>query len=113
NSSNPLLLTGYLDIFLKFEVEQILVDVNPDMLAFVKHWLRVHRAFASKFESLSKKGVSFNFESNTTSTSLKHPSSTTNDPSNNSLHGVNDPKVRDKKLKDTSFPEASSAPLDF
>ncbi|CAG8495544.1 5827_t:CDS:2, partial [Racocetra fulgida] len=51
---NPI-SAGDLNIVLRFGVEQIGIDVNPDMLAFAKHWLKVHRTFRSKFESLSSK----------------------------------------------------------
>ncbi|KAF0504814.1 fermentation associated protein [Gigaspora margarita] len=45
-------LIQFWNITVRFGVEQIGINVNPDMLAFAKHWLKVHRIFRSKFESL-------------------------------------------------------------
>nr|CAG8529135.1 11787_t:CDS:10 [Entrophospora candida] len=117
NSNNNLLSTGYLDILLRFEVDCIGVGVNPDMLAFVKHWLKVHRVFASKFETLSNKGKPPNFENNATKTSpssiYKYKSATpANTVSSNNLHEIKMAKGKENKSKDTR-PETSSTSLDF
>ncbi|CAJ0830181.1 10799_t:CDS:10 [Entrophospora sp. SA101] len=117
NSNNNLLSTSYLYIFFRFEVDCIRVDVNPDMLAFVKHWLKVHRVFASKFETLSNKGKPPNFENNATKTSpssiSKYKSATpANTVSSNNLHEIKMAKGKENKSKDTR-PETSSTSLDF
>ncbi|CAG8500632.1 1907_t:CDS:10 [Paraglomus brasilianum] len=46
-------LEGYLYVVLKVQLNQVAVDVNPDMLAFAKHWLRVQRVFATRRDTMS------------------------------------------------------------
>ncbi|RHZ51053.1 hypothetical protein Glove_485g16 [Diversispora epigaea] len=87
--------SGYLDIIFRIGIEQIDVNVNPDILAFVKHWLKVHRVFKSKFVALSSKN-SLQENSPTTTVVLKHKSTGT-------ITSINDlkiPKHKDKKRKD-------------
>ncbi|CAG8472716.1 9921_t:CDS:10 [Diversispora eburnea] len=88
---------GYLDVIFKIGIEQIDVNVNPDILAFVKHWLKVHRVFKSKFAALSSKNsLQENSFPSTTTIVLKHKSTGTI----TSMNDLKIPKYKDKKRKD-------------
>ncbi|CAG8497267.1 4277_t:CDS:10 [Ambispora leptoticha] len=49
---------GYLNVIFRFSSKKIDVDVNPEMLAFAKHCLKVQRVFTSKFKYLSQRNKS-------------------------------------------------------
>ncbi|CAG8440113.1 7211_t:CDS:10 [Ambispora gerdemannii] len=46
---------GYLNVIFRFNSKKINVNVNPEMLAFAKHCLKVQRVYTSKFKYLSHK----------------------------------------------------------
>ncbi|CAG8459734.1 18137_t:CDS:2, partial [Acaulospora morrowiae] len=97
-SKNP--LSGRLDITFRIVIEQIGVDLNPDMLAFAKHWLKVNRVFTSKFEALSsKEPVGSQDPSSSSSETYKHRSTGT-------ITSLQDLKLpKDKKRKDEPNPK--------
>ncbi|RIA94532.1 hypothetical protein C1645_873391 [Glomus cerebriforme] len=98
------LFTGYLDVILRIGIDQIGLDVNPDMLAFAKHWLKVHRVFSSKFQSLSKEPVIQSEEVIPTTKIHKHKQT----PTITSFHDI---KLSKKKRKDTVTESISSDPI--
>ncbi|CAG8645156.1 2250_t:CDS:10, partial [Gigaspora margarita] len=94
------MLTGDLNITVRFGVEQIGIDVNPDMLAFAKHWLKVHRIFRSKFESLSSKDLSTTLAQGISSSSnVHHKHKSTGSIA--SLNEIKLAKLNDVKQKNT------------
>ncbi|KAF0369743.1 fermentation associated protein [Gigaspora margarita] len=94
------MLTGDLNITVRFGVEQIGIDVNPDMLAFAKHWLKVHRIFRSKFESLSSKDLSTTLTQGISSSSnVHHKHKSTGSIA--SLNEIKLAKLNDVKQKNT------------
>ncbi|CAG8534527.1 10421_t:CDS:10, partial [Acaulospora colombiana] len=89
-------ISGCLDVAFRIIIERIGVDVNPDMLAFAKHWLKVNRVFTSKFEALSsrKEPVGSREPSSPLSEVYKHRSTAT-------ITSLQDLKSsRDKRRKD-------------
>ncbi|CAG8634606.1 24795_t:CDS:10, partial [Dentiscutata erythropus] len=94
------MFSGDLNVTMRCGVEQIGIDVNPDMLAFAKHWLKVHRIFRSKFESLSSKESppTLNEEISSSSNTHHKHKSTRSIASMNELNVV---KLNDVKQKDT------------
>ncbi|GBB97022.1 hypothetical protein RclHR1_00290020 [Rhizophagus clarus] len=102
------ILTGNLDIMLRIGIDKIGLDVNPDMLAFAKHWLKVHRVFSSKFRSLSGKEPVVHPEEVVPSTKVyKHKQS----PTITSIHDVLKSRTKDKKRKDAITDSISSDPI--
>ncbi|KAG9285770.1 hypothetical protein G9A89_013195 [Geosiphon pyriformis] len=91
--SKPSIPVGYLDVIFRFYLKQLGVDVNPDMLALAKHWLKVHRVFTSKFESVSRTKEVYKKE--TESASVGHKSTSTI----NTLQDVRSQDPKDKNSK--------------
>ncbi|CAI2166467.1 8487_t:CDS:10 [Funneliformis geosporum] len=87
-------IAGYLDLVLRIGIDHIGLAVNPDILAFAKHWLEVHRIFSSKFQSLSSKEPE---EIVSSTKAHKHRST----PTITSFHDIKILKIKEKKRKDT------------
>ncbi|CAB4400532.1 unnamed protein product [Rhizophagus irregularis] len=104
---SEVILTGNLDVILRIGIDKIGLDVNPDMLAFAKHWLKVHRVFSSKFRSLSGKEPVVQSEEIVPSTKVHKHKQT---PTITSLHDIKS-KTKDKKRKDAITDSISSDPI--
>jgi hypothetical protein len=104
---SEVILTGKLDVILRIGIDKIGLDVNPDMLAFAKHWLKVHRVFSSKFQSLSGKEPIIQSEEAVSPTKLSKHKHT---PTITSLHDIKS-RAKDKKRKDVINDSISSDPI--
>ncbi|CAG8628570.1 7631_t:CDS:10, partial [Cetraspora pellucida] len=93
------IFAGDLNIILRFGVEKIVIDVNPDMLAFAKHWLKVHRTFRPKFEYLSSKDQPSTSTEVIASSSNVHKHKSTGSVA--SMNEIKLAKLNDGKPKDT------------
>ncbi|CAG8439893.1 14436_t:CDS:10 [Funneliformis mosseae] len=88
---SQIITAGNLDVILRIGIDHMELYVNPDILAFAKHWLEVHRIFSSKFQSQPEEVVS-------STKAHKHKSTTTI----TSFHDVKISKIKEKKRKDTA-----------